>query len=187
MRRNLPQIYRKDTWIVALTDAMQGVMEAQEARARDVTVQESLDSVTWNLCVEERVAGLKPKAGATEEERRTALRAKWRSGGKLTIDQIQAVADAWKNGEIAVSFIAGRIKLTFVGEYGIPADVQHCNAQSGSLYLHICQLTMPTSIGCMDRWWGTRMGSGLAAHITRSAKRRIYQTSFGVCTAICWT
>lgn len=128
MRRNLPQIYREDPWIRAITDAMQGVMEAQEARARDVTVQESLDTVTWNLPVEERIAGLYPRSTATEEDRRAALKAKWRSGGKVTIDQVQAVADAWQDGAVAVSFPEGRIVVQFVGPYGVPKDMDTLKA-----------------------------------------------------------
>lgn len=128
MLRNLPRQYRKDPWIIALTDAMRAVLEAQEAAARSVTAQESLDTVTWNLAVEERLAGITPPPGSTLESRRTALKAKWRSGGKLTIEQIQAVADAWKNGEVVVSFPDGRIRVQFVGSFGVPEDMDSLKA-----------------------------------------------------------
>ncbi len=123
MRHNLPQQYRNDPWVIALTNAMQGVMETQETRAKDVTVQQSLDTVSWNLPVEERIVGISPRPDATEDERRAALKAKWRSGGKLTIEQIQAVADAWKDGSVVVSFVAGRIILQFSGVYGVPENM----------------------------------------------------------------
>lgn len=128
MLHNLPRQYRKDPWIIALVNAMQAVLEAQEAAARSVTAQESLDTVTWNLAVEERLAGITPPAGATLESRRTALKAKWRSGGKLTIEQVQAVADAWKNGEVVVSFPDGRILVQFVGAFGVPEDMDSLKA-----------------------------------------------------------
>ena len=128
MLHNLPKQYRKDPWIIALVNAMQGVLDAQEAATRSVTAQESLDTVTWNLAVEERLAGITPPPGATLESRRTALKAKWRSVGKLTIEQIQAVADAWKNGEVVVSFPDGRIRVQFVGSFGVPEDMDSLKA-----------------------------------------------------------
>lgn len=128
MLNNLPKQYRKDPWIIALVNAMQGVLEVQEAAASSVTDQESLDTVTWNLAVEERLAGITPPPGSTLESRRTALKAKWRSVGKLTIEQIQAVADAWKNGEVVVSFPDGRIRVQFVGSFGVPEDMDSLKA-----------------------------------------------------------
>ena len=128
MLRNLPRQYRKDPWIIAMVNAMQGVLDAQEAATRSVTAQESLDTVTWNLAVEERLAGITPPPGSTLESRRTALKAKWRSVGKLTIEQIQAVADAWKNGEVVVSFPDGRIRVQFVGSFGVPEDMDSLKA-----------------------------------------------------------
>jgi hypothetical protein len=128
MLTNLPQQYRKDPWILALVGAIQGRMESQEARASTITAQESLDTVTWNLEVEERLLGITPDADATLDDRRTALKARWRSGGKITIEQIQAVADAWKDGEVAVSFPNGRIRVRFVGRNGVPADMPSLQA-----------------------------------------------------------
>lgn len=128
MRRNLPQQYREDPWVIALTSAMQGVMEKQERRSGEITVQQFLSSVTWNLPVEERIAGLVPSFGATDEERRTALKAKWRSGGKLSIEQLQAVADSWQDGAVDVTFPKGRIIVQFAGEFGIPANMDALKA-----------------------------------------------------------
>ena len=130
MLHNFPKQYRKDPWIIALVGAMQGILMEQEDAARSVTAQESLDTVSWNLSVEERLAGITPPAGATLESRRTALKAKWRSGGKLTIEQVQAVADAWKNGEVVVSFPDCRIWVQFVGSFGVPEDMDSLKAAS---------------------------------------------------------
>lgn len=109
--------------MVAIAAALCGVLDAQDAGAVSLVAQLSLDTVTWNLETEERIAGIVPPAGATEADRRSALKAKWRSGGKVSIQQIQAVADAWHNGEVEVSFPAGRIRVQFVGSYGVPTDM----------------------------------------------------------------
>ena len=49
--------------------------------------------------------------------------AKWRSTGKCDLAMIQAVAGAWRNGEVAVDFVDCAIKLTFNGAYGVPDDL----------------------------------------------------------------
>ena len=36
---------------------------------------------------------------------------------------LQAICDSWKNGEIDVFFINGRIQIKFVGKYGVPSDL----------------------------------------------------------------
>lgn len=123
MLKNMPQQYRADPWMMAIAAALCGVLDAQDSGAASLVQQMSLDTVDWNLETEERIAGIVPPAGATEEDRRSALKARWRSGGKITIQQIQAVADAWRNGEVEVTFPSGRIKVQFVGSFGVPVDI----------------------------------------------------------------
>ena len=121
--RNLPQQYREDPWVLALADAILGVLEDQDAQSVSIREQLSLDTITWALEIEEALAGIVPPADATLENRRSTLKAKLRSSGKVTIELIQAVADAWRNGEVEVSFTAGKIRLQFVGAYGVPVDL----------------------------------------------------------------
>ena len=128
MLDNLPRQYRGDPTVKTLADAICGVLAALETEAASVPPQISLDAVTWNLETEERLVGITPAPGATPEERRTALKSKWRSGGKLTIEQVQAVWDAWRNGEVEVSFTGGKIRLQFVGAYGVPVDLDALKA-----------------------------------------------------------
>ncbi len=123
MRSNLPSQYRTDPWIVALTDAMEAQLNSQGAETAGLPAEMSLDTVTWNLPVEERLTAITPAAGASLDSRRSVLKAKWRSGGTVGIEQIQAVADAWKNGAVAVGFSGGSVTVTFNGEYGVPADL----------------------------------------------------------------
>lgn len=123
MLLNLPQQYRGDPTVQALAAAMQGVLAAQEDEAGGVPSQMSLDKVTWGLETEERLLGITPADGATLEERRTLVKARWRSGGKLTIEQVQAVCDAWRDGEVIVTFPGSKLRLQFVGAVGVPTDL----------------------------------------------------------------
>lgn len=123
--RNLPQQYRQDPWVLALADAILGVLEDQSRRSLELRAQLSLETITWALEIEERAAGIVPPVGATLESRRSVLAARYRSSGKVSIETIQAVADAWRNGR-GGSGLCRRpgSQVTFVGYYGVPEDLQ---------------------------------------------------------------
>lgn len=124
MIHNLPKQYRKDKWVLSLVFAVEGELEEQEADARSIVDQMSLDKVSWNLPVEERIAAIFPKPTQTTQERREMLKAKWRMiWGKISEESIQAVCDAWQNGATEVTFDRGMIHIRFVGEKGIPSDL----------------------------------------------------------------
>ena len=54
MVHNLPSQYRKDPWILALAAALQAKLDRQGEETASLAVQMSLDTVTWNIAVEER-------------------------------------------------------------------------------------------------------------------------------------
>lgn len=70
----------------------------------------------------ERLMDIKSFAGASIEDRRSAIRARWRANGKNTIALIQDICNSWQNGEILAHFIGGKIQLKFVGAYGTPSE-----------------------------------------------------------------
>ena len=125
MLNNLPVQYRRDPWLIVLAAALQVPMDRQGGVIRSLPSQISLDRVTWNLPVEERVAGIVPPAGATVEQRRAALRAKWRSSGKATLAQIQAVAESWESQRVETSFLAGVIGIDIINlRQGTVAEIR---------------------------------------------------------------
>lgn len=71
----------------------------------------------------ENLLKITPLQSQTIEDRRSAIRAKWLSKVHCSIGLIQLVCNAWKRGEVEADFISGKLKLKFVGEYGIPDDV----------------------------------------------------------------
>lgn len=134
MLQSLPVAYRRDAWVIALLGAVQAVDEGQRDAAREAADQLFLDSMTYVLPVEERIAGLTPGTGDTLEQRRSVLQAKWRSAtGVCNVDLIQRVCDAWENGEIDVDFVDGEIVLQFVGAYGVPTEQAQAALQAAVL------------------------------------------------------
>lgn len=123
MLHNLPLQYRKDPWVLALVHAIISSMENIDLDATSIVDQMSLDKVTWNLPVEERVAGITPAPGATQEDRRSTLKGKWRSGEKVSLATLQSVASSWNKGKINVAFTDGHIVVTFADTLGIPEDL----------------------------------------------------------------
>ena len=125
MLNNLPVQDLRDPWLIVLAAALQVPMDRQGEVIRSLPNQISLDRVTWNLPVEERVAGIVPPAGATVEQRRAALRAKWRSSGKATLAQIQAVAESWESQRVETSFLAGVIGIDIINlRQGTVAEIR---------------------------------------------------------------
>ena len=123
MVRNLPQQYRLDPWVLDLASAIQLVLQGQESRADSLLQQLSLDTITWAIEIEERITGITSPAGATLEERRSALKAKWRGRGKVTLEQIRLVAASWPSESVEASFLAGVIYLDILNLQGNAADI----------------------------------------------------------------
>ena len=75
------------------------------------------DKMTLNAVIfMEKLLKIIPKATQTLDNRR--------GYGHNSIKLIQIVCEAWKNGEVEADFINGKIQLKFIGEYGIPEDLQ---------------------------------------------------------------
>ena len=94
--RNLPQQYRQDPWVLALADAILGVLEDQSRRSLEIRAQLSLETITWALDIEERAAGIVPPAGATLESRRSVLAARLRSSGRSRPWRTPGATVRWK-------------------------------------------------------------------------------------------
>lgn len=80
------------------------------------------DTMTISLKAYEKLLKIVPSVNATIEDRRSAIRAKWRANGKNSMKLIIDVCNSWKNGEIEATFTGGKYQLRFVGAYGVPSD-----------------------------------------------------------------
>lgn len=64
-----------------------------------------------------------PLATQTLEERRASIQAKWLANNHNSLQLVQAVCDARKNGEIKADFVDGKMQIRFVNSFGIPSDL----------------------------------------------------------------
>ena len=101
---------------------------ATEMDVIDEEAQQIINDMFFSTCSEEMLrfyekeAGITPLPGQSIDGRRSSVEARWKSTGRVDVEQLQAVADSWKNGKVDVDFVGNEIQITFVDEYGTPAD-----------------------------------------------------------------
>lgn len=71
----------------------------------------------------ESLLKITPSDSQTLDDRRYSIQAKWLMNNHNSIALVQRVCNSWKRGEVEASFVNGKIRITFVGSYGIPADL----------------------------------------------------------------
>ena len=118
----LHKVYRKDNWIGELFQAAGVEIDKVGELVEEINNQYFIDKASeWGVKLYEWELGIKPSKNMNS--RRSTIEAKWKTGGKVDITLLQAVADSWKDGEIAVTFPDGKIHINFIGSYGVPDDL----------------------------------------------------------------
>lgn len=121
----ISKFMKKDKVVIDFYEAISISFKEIENTLLKIKNNYYFDKLTETGCrIFEDLMQITPKKGSTIEERQDVIRAKWRSSGKNSIELIQRVCDSWKNGEIQADFVNGKIVLKFVGEYGIPDDLE---------------------------------------------------------------
>lgn len=119
MRNNLPKVYRTAEMIVDMDVAA----EIGEIDATEFSDQIFIDSMTWQLPVEEKIAGL--VMGRDDlETRRKNLRMKWHSQFvKGDLESIRTVLEAYCRGEMLVAYEYPVVTVSFTRTIGVPLDL----------------------------------------------------------------
>lgn len=91
-----------------------------EFNPSDLSDQMILETMTWQLSVEEKIAGLSG-ASLDTEARKDFLRAKWLSQYEhVGISGLIKIADAFRKGGISIEYEYPVISVSFTDLYGIP-------------------------------------------------------------------
>lgn len=94
MREKVPARYRKNAQTAALLDAL-GISAQELAElVEDVKNQFFIDTATWSLPLWEYQVGITPDANASEEVRRSAIKARLLIGGNTTAETVSNMATA---------------------------------------------------------------------------------------------
>lgn len=120
---NLPQIYRNADWLKAIYGASGKDLDDINSIIDTAEAQLNFSTSTWGLPFWENELGIRPSKNTDIDTRRSFVSAKWKGDQKTDLNLMQAVCNSWKNGDVEVVFINGKIQLIFIGEYGIPKDL----------------------------------------------------------------
>lgn len=96
------------------------VISSIDSMVEDIKKEFFFDTITIGLKAYEKLLKIQPSVNATIDERRSAIRAKWRANGKNTIKLIQDICNSWKNGETLVN---SKFQIQFINSYGVPSDL----------------------------------------------------------------
>lgn len=119
----LHQFYRKSEFLHNFFEAVQTVLNTLN---KNITRLEFL--LHFNKLDEAGCSWWENLLNITEidselEDRRSKIRAKFISRTHNDLELIQKICDSWKNGEVLVDFVSGKITIQFVGEFGVPNDL----------------------------------------------------------------
>jgi hypothetical protein len=122
---NLHEIYRTDPWIIEIfQSAGLSLDEIIDLILKMYTNYwfDTMDEL--GISTLEKILDFKTNPNTPIEDRRSQLEARWKSNGKCDLNLLQQVANSWKNGDVEVKLVNGKIQIIFVGEGGVPADLQ---------------------------------------------------------------
>ncbi len=122
-RTRVPEYYYDDPSTAAILEALERAGTRLLTALEDYLQQLDVTRATWGLPLWEDRHGIEPADTSDLDARRSTVMAKIRGTGTATTELVQAVADAWKNGAVLVGETTQSILLTFVGQYGIPSDI----------------------------------------------------------------
>nr|WP_278002048.1 DUF2313 domain-containing protein [Clostridium botulinum] len=103
-------------------DTIEGVLE-------DIKKQFKFSTMTWGADLLASEMSIKLDPSLKQDEKNSIIAARWKSEGKADLNLLQAICNSWKNGKVKVSFLNGKIVLKFIGEYGIPTDLNSLKKQ----------------------------------------------------------
>ncbi|MBE1305832.1 DUF2313 domain-containing protein [Clostridium botulinum] len=126
---NLHKRVRKDPYIKELCNSSGVEMDTVENVLEDIKKQFKFQTMTWGADLLASEMGIKLDPSLKQDEKNSIISARWKSEGKADLNLLQAICNSWKNGNVKVSFTEGRIVLKFVGEYGIPTDLDNLKKQ----------------------------------------------------------
>lgn len=123
LNRRINKLNAIDPLTQAILSAIGGEMDLTDKEIDQLGRDQFFDVCSIErLRAYEKEAGITPLETQTEEGRRSAVEAKWKSSGKVDVAMLQAVANSWKNGRVDVDFVKNKIQITFSDEYGLPTD-----------------------------------------------------------------
>jgi hypothetical protein len=121
----LPRYYDDSRIVGNLLDQESAEVSDLNAAIADVLAQFFVDTATWGLANWERICGIKTDETKPYDQRRSAIKARLRGVGTVTVALIKNVAESYNNGEVEVTEDNANytIAVRFVSTYGRPSNM----------------------------------------------------------------
>lgn len=100
--QQLHELYLNDSFINDLFNSAGISLDNISDLISELDQQNYFDKLTFELADYEKLLKITPLSTQTTADRQATVQAKWLSGGTCTLLLIQAVCNAWLNGEVAV-------------------------------------------------------------------------------------
>lgn len=111
------RIMRNDAITKELLGVSSGQLDKAEIKIMETGEQKFVDTATWGLDLMERELDITSVRSKPLGERRSAIMAKWRGVGTLTLELIQSVVEAYTGCQSTVKF-TGIIKIIVDADFG---------------------------------------------------------------------
>lgn len=127
--RQIHWMLQKDPWVQEVFLAGGGVLDDLAERILAISRFENFELLNKaQIEYYEKLLGIVPDDSKPLEDRRAEIQAAWQAAQKPSLASIQAICDNWKNGGIIASYAPGVITLKFLGEPGIPDNIDGLKA-----------------------------------------------------------
>lgn len=124
IKKLINKVYRLDTFVSVILTPIGNYLTVINNKITAIRNNIFFDTLDEDGCKYfEKLLNIPLKSGDTITNRRAKIQAKWLSNNHNDIALIQSVCDSWKNGEIAADFVNKKIQIKFIGDYGIPEDI----------------------------------------------------------------
>lgn len=123
--QNMHKLQRNDPFTLAELETIAEELDIVGAQILDFKTQYYFDTVTWYIGTLAKELGIHINPTLPIEEQRAIIESRWKIDGKSDIFLLHAIADSWKNGEIEVDFIDGKIQVKFASIVGVPPNLDN--------------------------------------------------------------
>nr|DAW01145.1 MAG TPA: tail protein [Caudoviricetes sp.] len=126
--KNLHKIFRKDLYLNNVLGAGGNRLDSIERKVEALEKEIFFDTMSdVGIAIMEKELDYTTNSSSLGGKRQE-IEARWKTAGKCDLKLLQAIADTWRTGEVAILFTEAVIKISFISVVGIPYDVENLKA-----------------------------------------------------------
>jgi hypothetical protein len=126
----IPAYYRGSKVAVNILDREAAELADLNAEIADVLAQFFIDTATWGLANWERICAIPTDTAKPIEQRRSAVKARLRGVGTVTVEMIKKVVESFANGSVDVTEdnVNYTVRIRYISTIGVPPNLPDIEA-----------------------------------------------------------